>query len=137
MAHAVSNRFFYAAIVFALAGMVGGIYMAASHDHAAAPAHAHLLLIGWVSMAIFGLFYRLVPQAVNTLAIWQWWLMIIAIPFMTLSIAMIRYGQVEMGEPIAATSSLVVLTAMVLFAINVVRGLSDEEKSTVRIRPAE
>lgn len=43
--------------------MAGGIVMAATQDHSLAPAHAHLNLLGWVSMAIFGFYYHLVPQA--------------------------------------------------------------------------
>lgn len=32
--------------------------MAANHDFSLAPAHAHLNLLGWVSMALYGLWYR-------------------------------------------------------------------------------
>jgi hypothetical protein len=45
-----SSLSFKAAVVFALAGMVMGIAMAASHDHSVFPAHAHLNLLGWVSL---------------------------------------------------------------------------------------
>lgn len=52
-----------------LAGGVGlGIYMGISDDLMLAPVHAHLNLLGWVSCAIFGLFYRLYPEAAGTLA---------------------------------------------------------------------
>ena len=42
----------------ALCGMSLGIYMAANQDFTLAPAHAHLNLLGWVSMALYGLWYR-------------------------------------------------------------------------------
>lgn len=132
MQHAISNRFFYSAIVFALIGICGGIYMAASHDHLAAPAHAHTLLLGWVSMAVFGFFYRLVPQAAGTLAAWHWWLMNIGVPVMAIGILLIRYENSAMGEPMAAGSAFVILGAMILFAINVVRGLNGDRAASAR-----
>ena len=46
------------AAVAALCGMSLGIYMATHQDFTLAPAHAHLNLLGWVSMALYGLWYR-------------------------------------------------------------------------------
>jgi hypothetical protein len=42
----------------ALCGMSLGIFMAMHQDFTLAPAHAHLNLLGWVSMALYGLWYR-------------------------------------------------------------------------------
>jgi hypothetical protein len=42
----------------ALCGMSLGIAMAMRQDFTLAPAHAHLNLLGWVSMALYGLYYR-------------------------------------------------------------------------------
>lgn len=39
-------------------GMVMGAYIGATKQFHLAPAHAHLLLIGWVSFFLVGLFYR-------------------------------------------------------------------------------
>lgn len=50
-------------IVSVLVGMGWGIHMSASGDHAMAPAHAHLNLIGWVGSAIFAMYYHTVPRA--------------------------------------------------------------------------
>jgi hypothetical protein len=36
--------------------MSGGILMAIAQDFTLAPAHAHLNLLGWVTMALYGLF---------------------------------------------------------------------------------
>ncbi len=44
------------AISAALFGMGWGIQMSIIHDHAMAPAHAHLNLIGFVLMAIYGIY---------------------------------------------------------------------------------
>ena len=56
----------------ALALLIGvglGIYMGATQNFQYAPVHAHLNLVGWASLAIFGLTYRAYPAlAEGTLA---------------------------------------------------------------------
>jgi hypothetical protein len=55
----ISITFFGAAVVYALGGMVLGMYMGASNDHAMAPVHAHINLLGWATLALMGAFYGL------------------------------------------------------------------------------
>ncbi len=50
-----SSLCFQAAVLFVIAGMIWGIVMAISEDHSAMPAHAHLNLLGWVSLFLFGI----------------------------------------------------------------------------------
>lgn len=108
---------FVSAAAYALVGMGFGIVMAASHDHTLSTAHAHLNLLGWVSMAIYGLFYHTVPAAaetrlarihvvVATLGLW------IMIP----GIAMAVMG---MPEGPAVIGSLLTIVGMILFAARV------------------
>lgn len=108
---------FMTAAAYALVGMGFGIVMAASQDHTLSTAHAHLNLLGWVSMAIYGLFYHTVPTAaetrlarihvvVATLGIW------IMIP----GIAMAVMG---MSEGPAVIGSLLTIVGMILFAARV------------------
>jgi cbb3-type cytochrome oxidase subunit 1 len=137
MNHMLSNRFMYAAVTFALIGVLGGIFMSASHDHTASPAHAHTLLLGWVSMAIFGIFFRVVPEAVGRLAHYQFWLMVIAVPVMGVGITLIMYGNPSAGEPLAVVSSFMVLAALVFFAISVLGGLGSTRGEATQVSPAE
>jgi hypothetical protein len=51
--------FFSAAVLCALTGMVWGAIMGSSQDFTLAPAHAHLNLVGWASLALMGTFYQL------------------------------------------------------------------------------
>src|SRR4028118_1855387 len=39
-----------------------GIYMGIAHDFSLAPVHAHMNLVGWASLALFGITYKLYPQ---------------------------------------------------------------------------
>ncbi|MBD7940730.1 hypothetical protein [Brevundimonas guildfordensis] len=65
MDHRLSNRLLRLAVIFALIGMGLGYWMGASRDFTAAPVHAHINLLGWVAMALYGLFYRILPQAAH------------------------------------------------------------------------
>ncbi|WP_051512676.1 hypothetical protein [Skermanella stibiiresistens] len=49
---------FVAAAAAALTGMSVGLYMGLAHDFTLAPAHAHLNLLGWVTMSLYGLYHR-------------------------------------------------------------------------------
>lgn len=63
MDYRLSNRFLRLAVLFALIGMGLGYWMGATEQFAASPVHAHINLLGWVSMALYGLFYRVQPGA--------------------------------------------------------------------------
>jgi hypothetical protein len=54
----ISDFCFIAAALAALGGMGLGIFMGLAQDFTLAPAHAHLNLLGWVTMALYGLYHR-------------------------------------------------------------------------------
>lgn len=54
----ISEFCFVVAGLAGLLGMVLGITMGISQDFTLAPAHAHLNLLGWVTLAIYGLYHR-------------------------------------------------------------------------------
>ena len=70
--------FIAASVIFALLGMGYGMYMAGSENHLLAGAHAHNNLLGWVTMAIYGLYYRAVPAAIGRLATVHFWITLVA-----------------------------------------------------------
>ena len=59
------------AVIYALLGMVMGETMAASGDHSLMPVHAHINLLGWVSLALFGIVYKVWNIKTGKLA-WSW-----------------------------------------------------------------
>ncbi|MDQ0315065.1 hypothetical protein [Amorphus orientalis] len=123
-----------AAVAMALIGMVWGIAMAISHDHSTMPAHAHLNLLGWVSLFLMGIFYRLHPEldrgrlAFIQVAVW-----IVASFVMIVGVALVHTGN-RVGDPVAGLSSIVVVADMLLFAGFVVRALR-EPADDARERP--
>lgn len=105
--------FFAVAVLLAIIGMGVGIYMGISEDHTLAPAHAHNNLIGWVTMALYGIYYKLVPAAGRSrLAAVHFWLALVGAVTIGLGIALAAQGQ----SLLVQVSSLVVIVAMVLFA---------------------
>jgi putative Mn2+ efflux pump MntP len=128
---------FRAAVLLVIAGMIWGIAMGISQDHSTMPAHAHLNLLGWVSLFLFGIYYHLHPAVDGSqLASLQVWIWIAGTIIMTIGVGLVHSGH-EIGDPIAAGSSLVVLADTLLFGWLVFRrepaGLANA-KSTM---PAE
>lgn len=114
----MGNRFLRLAVVYALLGVTLGIVMAASHDYTFRPVHAHLNLLGWVSMALFGFWYRSAPVAAETmLAKLHFWLHNIALPIQMGTLAMFVNGNNSV-EPVLALASVVIGIGFLLFAIN-------------------
>ncbi len=117
-----STLSFRAAVLLVIAGMGWGIVMAASGDHSAAPAHAHLNLLGFVALFLFGIYYHLHPAIDRSRwALAQVWVWIAGTVVMAVGVGMIHAGN-PAGEPIAALSSVVVLGDTLLFAALVFAG---------------
>ncbi len=113
----ISSLFMRLAVTWFVAGVTLGIVMAASHNHAMFPVHAHANLLGWVSMALFAAFYRAWPAAATTkLAKWHFWLYVPAHFVMMVTLA-ILYGGVPAIEPLLAAASFVVAAGVLCFAV--------------------
>ena len=111
-----STLSFRAAVLFVIAGMIWGLYMAISENHATMPGHAHLNLLGWVSLFLFGIFYHLHPQIDRSrAALAQVWIWMIGVVVQAYGVARIYTGHMS-GEVFASIGSFIVLAAMILFA---------------------
>jgi hypothetical protein len=106
---------FRAAVLLVIAGMIWGILMGISQDHSTMPAHAHLNLLGWVSLFLFGIYYHLHPAVdCSRLASVQVWVWIAGTIILTIGVGLVHSGH-EIGDPIAAVSSLIVLADTLVF----------------------
>ena len=133
-----SSLSFRLAVLFVIVGMAMGIGMAASQNHAIMPAHAHLNLLGWVSLFLFGIYYERRPAldrsrlALVQVAIWS-----VGTVVLTIAVAALHLGYTA-ADPVAALASLIVLAGMVLFAYCVFRPSIDNAPApTERLTPAE
>ena len=101
------------------------------------PAHAHLNLLGWVSLFLFGIFYHLHPALDRSrAALVQVGLWIVGTVILTIGVGLIHTGH-DVGEPIAAAGSFTVLTAMLLFGWLVVRREQTQNAFRSSAIPAE
>jgi hypothetical protein len=107
--------------VILLIGMLAGIAMGIQQDFVLAPAHAHLNLVGGVLLFLFGLYYRLIPEAGSSmLAKVQGWLHIGGAMLFPAGVAIVVLkGPSFIAAPIVG--SLIVVAAMALFAVIVFR----------------
>lgn len=110
-----SSLSFLIAVATVAIGMIWGIVMAISQDHSAMPAHAHLNLLGWVSLFLFGIFYRLHPSLdASRIARVQVLVWVAGTIVLTIGVALYHMGHPG-GEPYAAGGSMIVLTDILLF----------------------
>ena len=66
----VSAAFFAVGGLCVLTGMLLGMHMGATSDFALVPLHAHLNLLGWATMALYGTFYALTAQTMSKSLAW-------------------------------------------------------------------
>lgn len=111
----LTNWYFRLAVLYLVAGIALGIGMAASHNHSMHPVHAHLNLLGWVTLGLFGLFYRAWPEAATTrLAQAHFWLYVPAHFVMMVSLAALYAGALWI-EPLLAAMSVIVGLGILCF----------------------
>jgi hypothetical protein len=68
----IDVHFLLLAVVMMIVGVSMGIYMGATKEFQYSPIHAHINLVGWASLALFGLTYRAYPElAARKLAHWH------------------------------------------------------------------
>ena len=113
----IARAFFISAVVYGLLGMLLGLDMAMRHDHGQLPTHAHIMVIGWVSFAIFGLFYFVLGEAVpGWLAQAHFWLAQVSLAVLVAGLWAYYAGHTQL-EPLAAIGSMAYAVSFVLFAV--------------------
>ena len=111
--------FLLLAAVMLLFGVLLGIHMAMSKDYQLVPVHAHANLVGWASMALFGLTYRAYPTLTDGS------LARIHFALAAASAIVMPYGiyraVVLQSETLAIMSSLAWLAAVVVYLFQLTR----------------
>jgi len=118
MSIALPYRFMLAGIAFAIVGMIFGIWMGTTGPAVFnyAPVHAHINLVGWVTMFMFGLWYRATPAAAGTtLASIHFWCALIGAILLVIGIV----GAVAPApslDLVVIPGALLTLASMLIFA---------------------
>ena len=99
----------------ALVGMIAGIVMGILQDFTIAPAHAHLNLLGWVTMALYGLYHRSFGRTAG----WLGWTQVLtgALGAATIGggLALYLHSGDHAYFPLVIAGSLLAFLGMVLF----------------------
>ncbi|HYM02553.1 MAG TPA: hypothetical protein VET85_06365 [Stellaceae bacterium] len=114
------DRYFVATgAVLGIIGMAMGIVMGVSQDFTLSPVHAHINLVGWVSMVLFGLAYRGDFAPRDLWAAGHYWIGLVGAVLLPTGI----FLAITREHPaLAILGSLFTLASMVLFLVNVLRG---------------
>ncbi|MEJ0060694.1 MAG: hypothetical protein WDM79_14455 [Terricaulis sp.] len=111
--------FIIAGLLCLLCGEGLGIWMGVHENFTLAPAHAHLNLVGWVTLSLYGLIHRTYPGLkTSRLAPVQCVLAVIGAVLLPAGIAYGLLHQVFIG---AIVGSFIVITATLLFVIMFIR----------------
>ena len=113
---------FRISVSLGLIGILLGIVMGIRQDFVLMPAHAHLNLLGFVTMFLSALYYRVVPEAAASgLARYQAVVSVAGAVVFPIGIACVLLGGHDRFEPVVVAGALTVLLGMALFAVIVFR----------------
>jgi len=118
---------FRISVSLGLIGIVLGIVMGIRQDFVLMPAHAHLNLLGFVTMFLSALYYRVVPEAgASGLARYQAIVSVAGAVVFPIGIACVLVGGHDRFEAVVVAGALTVLLGMALFAVIVFRTCGQE-----------
>lgn len=121
----VSAAFFGLGVIYVLIGMAWGMYMGSHEAFVLAPAHAHLNLLGWVTMALYGTFYALTANTMSVRLAWTNFAVsglgvAIMIPALALLLA---NGNDPKFIPFIGAGEMLTVLGVLIFGVSVVREL--------------
>jgi hypothetical protein len=112
-------------VLYFTTGVTIGIYMSITSDFAIAPVHAHINLIGWVSLTLAALIYKSYPAAAaSPLAKVHFWLNIVALPILAAMLYLFLRGNAAV-EPVLGITSISILVAVLALVVNVFKNVRD------------
>ena len=118
----MSGRFLKVAVVFLVLGIAFGLQMSIGHTRTLVSVHAHLVLMGWASMAVFGIAYRLWPRLdAGALPTLHFWLFTVGTVVAMAGVTMLETGSTPLGEPLAAVGSIAAALGALCFVARVLR----------------
>jgi len=112
----IDTWFIRIALIYLLAGMAFGIWMGISKSFNYSPFHAHVNLVGFALMTLFGLIHRAWPELRRgRLSAWHFWLHNLGTLVFVIGLYIVNGDPAQ--ETLVIVGSLIVLLATILFAI--------------------
>ena len=123
---------FITGAVAALIGMSLGIAMGISQDFSLTPVHAHLNLLGWVSMLLYGLYYRTAPRQPTRLAWVQVLMATAGFAAMTGGLWLYLSGAAgDSAQPLIISGALLTTGSMLVFLTVLIKDWSGAAREAV------
>ncbi|MFO1203045.1 MAG: hypothetical protein U1E58_10475 [Tabrizicola sp.] len=120
----ISRSFMVMSAIYLIVGILLGSYMGGSGDHSLAPVHAHINLLGFTLMTVFGIGYRLVPGlAEGTLPKAHFWPHQVGALLLLIGLFLMMTGTVAEATigPVFPILEGAILLGAVLWLVGVVR----------------
>jgi hypothetical protein len=122
----VSAAFFTLGALLLLAGMILGEWMGSHEDFTLAPLHAHINLLGWVTLALYGTFYALTKETYSPRLAWINFVLsgagvLAMIPVLHLLLTTPNGGKTY--GPLAGAAGGIAMLGLLVFLISVLREL--------------
>jgi hypothetical protein len=128
----IDTAFLLLASACLIIGVCLGIYMGVNEDLQLVAVHTHINLVGWASLALFGVIYRLYPElAASRLALVHFWLSAPSAMVFPVGIYLAQVHQIH--AVVIATSLLWLLGALVFFVV--VARLASLRSSSASVTP--
>ncbi len=118
----VFYAFFTLAVLYGIAGMALGLFMGGSEDFTLRPAHAHINLVGWLSLAVMGAFYGIDRGAPARLAWINFGFSVLGAVILPIGIGLIVTGHEQIGGLMALIGGVIALLGLATFLIVVLGG---------------
>ena len=120
----ISRNFLVMGAVYLVVGIVFGSYMGGSGDHTLAPVHAHINLLGFTLMTVFGIAYRVMPAlAEGLLPKLHFWLHQVGAFCLLAGLFLMMSGKVDAATigPVFPVLEGAILLGAVLWLVNLIR----------------
>lgn len=117
----ISRGFLVIGSLYLLVGIGLGMHMGASGDHTLAPVHAHINLLGFALMSVFGLAYRLLPGlAEGWMPKAHFWLHQIGALVLLIGLTLLMTGNVAEASigSVLGIFELFILAGAILWTVN-------------------
>ena len=106
------------AVVYLLAGTTFGVIMGMTQTLQYAPVHAHINLLGWATLALTGIIYKLYPAAATSrLGKVHFWSYNLTLPLLMVALYLYFGGNGSLA-PVMGILSIIVVLSLLLFAVN-------------------
>jgi hypothetical protein len=121
-------RLLQISVLYFVLGVGIGIAMGMTENFTQLAVHAHVNLLGWVSLSLVGLIYLQVPTlALTRLAKAHFWLHNLGLPVMMVGLFLLNRGHREF-IPLLGIGASAVGLGVVMLALNVTRNLASHER---------